>query len=272
MLHSVLMAALAYHPLELLWTRRWNTDGSPEVYQALVPFLFVWLIWVRREHLRTVWNRFPHPASGVTSLLAGSAVWLIDHIWRWEFAAQAAWWWVLCGAVRSLCGEAVLREVRRVAVVLVLMLPIPVVVRTEVVNQMRYRSAQALSACLQAAGRPARRDVFTVRIDRAYVHVRPSQCGVVPVMVGVALGVSISVWAAAPFVPALLLCLGAGLTGLAFSLLRLWFGALLLPPEIGGSNFLLSGSVYWTLLPVLPAVVWQAKRLGVCRPWSELDA
>ncbi len=126
------------------------TRDEEQSHVLLVPFIAVWLLWLRRSRLRYV--RFRPSLVGPAVVLAGSVV----SWWGFNSGTQIAWHGgavlTLVGVLLSLTGFQPLRQFPPVFAVLAFILPVPGVIRQTIAIPLQTLATTVTHTTLELVG------------------------------------------------------------------------------------------------------------------------
>jgi exosortase len=153
--HMVAAAALVLAAMAVQW-RAWVdiaqiAMGDEEAsHIILVPFVAIWMVWVRRGRLRSVVPR--HNWIGPAIMLGG---WLMSY-YGFYHAMQAAWHagaiLMAIGAALTILGSDVLLKFLPAFVVLGFLVPVPGMIRLQLAGPLQTATAAATENVLELFG------------------------------------------------------------------------------------------------------------------------
>jgi exosortase len=135
----------------------------------LVPFLALWLLWLRRTQLLAV-----PPASGVLGPVLVAVGWAVSH-WGFYGAKQSPWHFgavlVVVGCLATAFGTRALLRVWPAVLVLAFLVPVPGMVRQTLSIPMERYTAQITAAILKLCGFPIDRSGNQILVNNVPVTV-----------------------------------------------------------------------------------------------------
>ena len=129
----------------------------------LVPFLAAWLVWIRRRAVAQI-----APRSSLIGPLIVAAGWALSH-YGFYAARQSPWHLgallVVIGCVTTVIGAKVLLKLWPALLVLVMLVPVPAMVRQKISIPLERVTASATTGILQLVDAPISRAGNVMRIN-----------------------------------------------------------------------------------------------------------
>ncbi len=141
----------------------------------VVPFA-IFLVWDKRKVLRDTPVR--QTWSGVWLLLAAIFVLFMGVYGAELFLSRLSLVMLLAGIVWTLCGRAMLRELRFAILVLLLAIPIPAVIFNQITFPLQLLASRMASALLPLFGVPVLRDGNIIRLASMELEVAEACSGI----------------------------------------------------------------------------------------------
>ena len=148
---------------------RFDAHDSFYSHGWLVPLASGWLIWQRRQVLRTV--PLAGSFAGLALLLPSLAVLVLANWWRLGFVGGFALLGVVWGLVWTWWGWPLMRALRFPLLFLLFMVPLPGVLLIAISFKMKLLAAAMATGCIHMAGVPALQGGSTIQVPGATVIV-----------------------------------------------------------------------------------------------------
>ena len=133
------------------WMReRFTASGTFYSHGPLIPFLAIFLVWVRREQLKTTCKR--SSTCGLFIVLAALALHLLSLVTEIHFLSGLAMLGVILGAAVYLFGFVFTGRIAPALALLIFMVPMPRVLLIDTAFQLQLASAKATVSTLHAIG------------------------------------------------------------------------------------------------------------------------
>lgn len=134
------------------WSDIWRIASRSEEasHIFLVPFVSVWLVWVRRERLRHV--RPTTSWLGPALVLVGWAVSVLGHRYMIESFWHGGAVLLVVGCVTTLLGVDVLRRLSPALIILVFLVPVPGLIRQQIALPLQQGVAIATTGVFDVIG------------------------------------------------------------------------------------------------------------------------
>ncbi len=182
----------AYAPvLEWMW-ERWFARDSYYSHGILIPFVTAFLIWQKKDELAKA--RFVPSRWAWGFVLSGLLVYAASAVFRIYFTAAWSMLMVIVGMVLLFYGTAVFRLILFPVLFLMFMIPVPMVVITNISFQMKLLAAQISTEALNSIRIPAIREGSIIRMRHAFVVVDDVCSGLRSLISLAALGAIFAYW------------------------------------------------------------------------------
>ncbi len=189
---AIVLFAMAYVPTIVWMWDRWFARDSYYSHGILIPFVTVFLIWQKKdvlssmEKVRSKW--------GVALIAIGMLLHIFASLMRVYFISGFSMLIVLIGLILFFYGAAVFKKILFPVLFLVFMIPVPLVIITNVSFQMKIFAAKIAVAILNGAGIPALREGSLIRMQKAHVMVDDVCSGLRSLISLMALGSIFAYW------------------------------------------------------------------------------
>lgn len=183
---------LAYLPVLLWMWDRWFARDSYYSHGILIPFVTVYLIWQKREKLGHV--RIKSSPLGKVLILIGLTAHLLSSVIRFYFISGLSMLIVLIGLIAYFYGKEILRIVLFPVLFLFFMIPLPMVVITNISFQLKLFAAAIAKLTLNNMGLPTVQEGSILKMRHAYVVVDDVCSGLRSLISLTALGTIFAYW------------------------------------------------------------------------------
>lgn len=181
----VTLYLLIYGPLFPALVQDWYEHENFS-YGFLIPFIFLYLLWQKREALRDLSvNASPW---GALSLLAAVAIGLTGRIIGDSFTMRLSMVLALGGLVHLLLGKRYLKIMLFPLAYLLLMIPPPYLIVKEVSYYLRFFDAVLATSALQTLGVPVYQDSYFLHLPNITLEVADVCSGISSLFVMFAIG------------------------------------------------------------------------------------
>ena len=142
----------------------------------LIPFFAAYLLWHQRVvllgvHSRPSWN-------GLWLLIAGLLLLLTGVFGADLFLSRVSFILLIMGITWTLCGLAVVKQIRFVFLVLLLGIPLPTLVMNQITFPLQILSSQSASILLPMAGVPVFREGNVIQLASIQLEVAEACSGI----------------------------------------------------------------------------------------------
>ncbi|MBF0532566.1 MAG: exosortase/archaeosortase family protein [Candidatus Omnitrophica bacterium] len=168
-LFAFVLFIAAYIPTFIWMWDRWFAHDSYYSHGILVPFVTLFLIWMKREEL----GRTDKTCSawGLNLIVFGILAHLFSSLFRIYFSSGFSLLLVLAGLILHFYGAKIFRIILFPVVFLVFMVPLPLVTITTISFKLKLIAAQLATLSLNHLGVPAVRQGSMIYMRDAYVVV-----------------------------------------------------------------------------------------------------
>jgi exosortase len=174
-----------------MWDR-WFARDSYYSHGVLVPFVAVFLIWQKREELGS--TRKASSGWGMVLITAGMLTHIFASLMRVYFISGFSMLAVFIGLILHFYGLAVFRKILFPVLFLVFMVPVPLVLITNISFQMKIFAAKIATNILNNIGIPALREGSLIHMRNAQVVVDDVCSGLRSLISLMALGSIFAYW------------------------------------------------------------------------------
>lgn len=146
----VVLLAYTYYPTFVWMVDRWMARDSYFAHGFLIPLVSLYWVFKKGKELAS-YERVPEPF-GLPVLITGVLVQIFAHIFRIYFMSAFSLVFVLFGAVLFLYGRKVARATWFPIAFLCLMIPLPLLVISEVTLKMKFFVSEVATYFLNSTG------------------------------------------------------------------------------------------------------------------------
>jgi len=187
-----LVFVLTYIPTFIwMWDRWWARD-SYYSHGILIPFVTAYLIWQKREELALI--KKAKSAWGLPLIISGMLMHAFGSLMRVYFVSGFSMLLVFIGLILFFYGAAIFRKILFPVLFLVFMIPVPLVIITNVSFKMKIFAAKIATTVLNYSGIPAIREGSIIRMRHAQVIVDDVCSGLRSLISLMALGSIFAYW------------------------------------------------------------------------------
>jgi len=183
---------LAYIPTLIWMWDRWFARDSYYSHGILIPFVTIFLIWQKREELALI--KKAKSAWGLPLIIIGMLMHTFASLMRVYFISGFSMLLVLVGLILFFYGFAVFRKILFPVLFLVFMIPVPLVIITNISFKMKIFAAEIATTVLNSSGIPAVREGSVIRMRHAQVIVDDVCSGLRSLISLMALGSIFAYW------------------------------------------------------------------------------
>ena len=212
---------MSYVPTLIWMWDRWFASDSYYSHGILIPFVTTSLIWQKRTELIKI--KKVRSAVGLPLILMGMAAHAFGSLMRVYFVSGFSMLLVLIGLILFFYGTAVLKKIMFPVLFLVFMIPVPLVLITNVSFKMKIFAAKIATTILNNSGIPAVRNGSIIRMSHTQVVVDDVCSGLRSLISLMALGSIFAYWMKAKMARRLFLFLTAIPIAIITNVIRVFF-------------------------------------------------
>lgn len=165
----IVIFCLIYHPTFIWMWRRWNAIDTYYSHGPLIIIACLFFLWQRRKELKRLEM---NPSDyGIILIIFGILLHLIGIWVKLYFISAYSLIILLIGIVLFLFGAVILKKVSFIILYLFFMIPLPLVVVSNIVVQMKLFAAEAAVFVLNRIGIGALRDGSIIKMAHSYLQV-----------------------------------------------------------------------------------------------------
>lgn len=227
------MFILTYIPTSLWMWDRWFARDSYYSHGILIPFVSGFLIWQMRKELAAI-----HPKRspwGIPLIIAGLIIHLGSSLFRIYFTSGFSMLIVLTGLILFVYGSKILKKISFPVCFLIFMIPVPLVVITNISFKMKIFAAQIATGLLNNMGLEAVRSGSVLKMRHTYVVVDDICSGLRSLISLTALGSIFAYWMKGPMYKRIILFCSTIPIAIATNVLRITFLAFV--SEVWGAEY-----------------------------------
>lgn len=183
---------LMYTPTFLWMWDRWFVRDSYYTHGILIPFVSAFLIWQKREALMRV-ARESSPL-GIRLIIIGAAIHLVSSFFRVYFSSGFSMLIVLTGLILHFYGIKVFKAVIFPLGFLIFMIPVPLVVITNISFKLKLLAAHIATYILNHIRIPAYCEGSLIRMQHTNIMVDDVCSGLRSLISLTALGSIVAYW------------------------------------------------------------------------------
>lgn len=189
---SLIICVLAYVPVFLWMWDRWFVRDSYYSHGILVPIVSAYLLWQLRNEIKII-----EPVSspwGIRLTVLGIFIHIISSVLRIYFTSGFSLIIVLAGLILHFFGYKVLRKMLFPLGFLFFMVPLPLVIITNLSFKLKIFAAKIAAILLNQMGLPAFQDGSIIKMRHTYVIVDDVCSGLRSLVSLTALGSVFAYW------------------------------------------------------------------------------
>ena len=222
-----------YSPTIWWMVDRWNAKDSYYSHGFLVPFVSLYVLWLKREKLFSI---RPKPAAiGLWLLIAGLVIHVISALLRVYFTSAFSSLLVISGLVLYFSGREMLKEVLFSILFLIFMIPLPLIAIVGITFKMKMFAAVWANKIVNALGVRAVLDGSIIKMRTTHVVVEDVCSGLRSLISLLALGTIIAYLSKLARWKKIIVFFAAGAMAVIANIVRIVFMAL--TSEIYGAKF-----------------------------------
>ena len=188
---------LTYLPTFLWMWDRWFAKDSYYSHGVLIPFVSGYLIWQKKEEILA--RPFVSSRWGMPLVISGIVLHLISSLLRVYFSSGFAFLLTLIGLILYFFGSRVLRIIAFPVFFIVFMIPLPLVIITNISFKMKLFAAQIADVVLNNMGLRAIRQGSIIYLQHTQVVVDDVCSGLRSLISLAALGSIFAYWLKGPY-------------------------------------------------------------------------
>lgn len=227
------MLIVAYIPTFIWMADRWNSKDSYYNHGILVPFISLFIVWLKREKLSKV-SLVPVNA-GWIPFGAGIIIHAISALLRVYFTSGFSLLLTIPGLVLLFFGKKFLKELLFPILFLVSMMPLPLVTIANISFRLKIFAAQISTAALNGMGISAIREGSVIKTMHAYLMVEDPCSGIRSLIALISLGALMAYFSNTSKIKKTILFLSAVPIAIGSNIIRII--TLALASEMYGSKF-----------------------------------
>jgi len=236
---------------------RWSAHDSYFGHGFLVPFVSLYILWIKREKLKKMKSK---PTNiGIIFMVGGLLIHMLSAFFRIYFTSAYSFLIVLVGIVLYFFGFAKLKQTAFPIAFLLFMVPLPLVAIVNITFKMKLLAAQWATAALNKMGMLAVLEGSLIKMKRAYLMVEDPCSGLRSLISLLALGALVSYFSNLSRIRKIVVLLGSGIIALLANVVRII--AMCVVSELYGVKFIegfmhtLSGLFVFIVAFILLAVL-----------------
>ena len=160
---------VAYIPTFKWMIERWNAFESPYSHGILIPLISIYLVWQRRDTLKTIPLKTYMP--GLVIAAAGLMMHIICAALNVYFISGATFVFVLWGLILFFFGKEMMGKLIFPVFFLFAMVPMPLAAVSALNVKLKLFAAHASVAVLNRIGFPSMLDGSTIRMPYSFIEV-----------------------------------------------------------------------------------------------------
>lgn len=161
-----LLCLMTFIPTFSWMWERFTASGSFYSHGFLIPFLSVFLLWLRRDQLKLVEKR--PSVAGLPVVLGGLALNFISLVTEIHFLSGVALIGIILGVSIYLFGFRFTGRICPAVALLIFMVPMPRVFLIDIAFQLQLASAKATAAVLRGVGVQALREGVSIALPDGF--------------------------------------------------------------------------------------------------------
>jgi exosortase len=171
----VALTAILYRHVAVKLVTDWR-DLPDFSHGFLIPFFAAFLLWDKREKLRSL--PIQPSWSGIVLVVLGLFELLLGVLGADLFLQRTSFVLLVAGLVWTLLGRGFLRELKFVLFVLLLAIPLPTIVYNRITFPLQLRASELASGLLQLVGVPVLRDGNVIQLPAMPLEVAEACSGI----------------------------------------------------------------------------------------------
>jgi len=191
-LFAGLIIILAYVPTIIWMWDRWFARDSYYSHGILIPIVTGFLIWQKRKDLMVM--KWVRSGWGMPLIIIGVFMHLFGSLMRVYFISGFSMLLCFIGLILYFYGSAVFKKILFPICFLVFMIPVPLIIITNISFKMKIFAAEIATTILNNSGIPAVREGSLIRMQHAQVIVDDVCSGLRSLISLMALGSIFAYW------------------------------------------------------------------------------
>jgi len=183
---------LAFVPTFIWMWDRWFARDSYYSHGILIPFVVGFLIWQKRDELALM--RKVRSAWAMPLIILGVFMHLFGSLMRVYFISGFSMLLCLIGLILYFYGSALLKKILFPVLFLLFMIPVPLIIITNISFKMKIFAAEIATTLLNSSGISAIREGSVIRMQHAQVIVDDVCSGLRSLISLMALGSIFAYW------------------------------------------------------------------------------
>jgi exosortase len=180
------LTLLAYTPTFIWMFDRWNAKDTYYSHGILVPFISIFIIWLKRETLGKIAKK---PTNwGWVFFIIGILIHAISALLRVYFSSAFSLILVIIGLVLLFLGKKFLKELIFPILFLIFMIPLPLVAIANLSFKLKIFAAHISTIIINKLGIPAVREGSIIKTLHSYIVVEDPCSGIRSLISLIALG------------------------------------------------------------------------------------
>ena len=184
------LAIIAYIPTFIWMIDRWNAKDTYYSHGFLVPFVSLFIIWLKREELEKI--KISSSNLGWIFFISGLSIHLLSALLRVYFSSGFSLILVLVGLVLLFLGKKYLKQIFFSILFLIFMIPLPLLAVANISFKLKIFAAQVSTFIINKLGVPAIQDGSIIKTMNSYLIVEDPCSGIRSLIALIALGALIA--------------------------------------------------------------------------------
>jgi exosortase len=222
-----------YSPTIWWMVDRWNAKDSYYSHGFLVPFVSLYVLWLKKDRLLAIGSR--PLALGLWLVVVGLLMHILSAFFRVYFSSAFSSIFVICGLILYFRGKEMLRETLFAVLFLVFMMPLPLVAIVGITFKMKIFAAYWANKIVNAIGVRAILDGSVIKMRTTHVVVEDVCSGLRSLISLLALGTIVAYLSKLVRWKKVIVFFAAGVMAIVANIVRIVFMAL--TSEIYGAKF-----------------------------------
>jgi exosortase len=212
---------------------RWNAKDSYYSHGILVPFVSLYVLWIKRDKLLKI--KFKSVGWGLWVLIAGLLIHMLSSFFRVYFTSAFSSLLVISGAVLYFCGIEMFHQALFAILFLIFMIPLPLVAIVGITFKLKIFAAYWACKVVNLLGIPAILDGSVIKMRHTHVVVEDVCSGLRSLISLLALGALVAYLSKLVNWKKAVVFFAAGVMAIVANIVRIVFMSL--TSEIYGAKF-----------------------------------